>query len=103
VEHQERARRHNEVWLPWLSGQIAALGLAVWPSVGNFVLIEFPTDIPGCDVASATAHLERLGIIPRAISAYGLPNALRVTVGLEEENRRVVAALGELMHASRAA
>jgi histidinol-phosphate aminotransferase len=103
VEHQERARRHNEVWLPWLSQQIAALGLTVWPSVGNFVLIEFPTDIPGCDVASATAHLEHLGIIPRAIAAYGLPNALRVTVGLEEENRRVVAALGELMQASRAA
>ncbi len=103
VEHQERARRHNEVWLPWLSERIAALGLTVWPSIGNFLLIEFPIDRPGRDAQAVNAFLEREGIIPRAMGGYGLPNALRVSVGLEEENRRLVAALGELMQGSVAA
>lgn len=92
VEHQERARRHNEVWLPWLTREIAALGLQVHPSLGNFILVDFPAE-PGRDADAANAYLEGEGIIPRQMGAYGLPNALRISVGLEEENRRLVAAL----------
>lgn len=103
VEHQERARRHNEVWLPWLGQQIAALGLTVWPSIGNFLLIGFPAEDPERGAEAANAHLEREGIIPRAMASYGLPHALRVSVGLEEENRRLVAALGAFVRGHRAA
>src|SRR4026208_1950169 len=39
--HQERAREHNAKWLPWLTEEIGKLGLAVTPSVANFLLIHF--------------------------------------------------------------
>jgi len=87
LEHQERARRHNDEWLPWLIREIAALGFRVHPSVGNFVLVDFP------DAKAANAHLEREGVIPRAMDAYGLPGSLRISVGREDENRRLVEAL----------
>jgi histidinol-phosphate aminotransferase len=92
VEHQERARAHNARWLPWLTAELRALGLSVHPSLGNFILIDFP-DEPGRDAAAAAAFLEAEGIIPRQIAAYGLPHSLRLSIGLEEENRRVVEAL----------
>jgi histidinol-phosphate aminotransferase len=93
TEHQERARRHNDAWLPWLERATAGLGLTVHPSVGNFILVEFPRDRPGRDAASANAFLEGEGIIPRTMGGYGLPDCLRISVGLEEENRRVAEAL----------
>ena len=46
AEALERARAHNDRWLPWLSERLAALGLPLTPSVGNFVLPRFP-DEPG--------------------------------------------------------
>ena len=41
--HAAAAVAHNERWLPWLTREIAALGLTVTPSVGNFILIHFPS------------------------------------------------------------
>jgi histidinol-phosphate aminotransferase len=102
VEHQERARAHNATWLPWLTRELTALGLRVHPSLGNFVLVDFPPE-PGRDAAAANAFLEAEGIIPRMMGAYGLPDSLRITVGLEEENRRVVAALAGFLQGQVAA
>lgn len=99
--HEARARQHNATWLPWLAAEIARLGLTVHPSVGNFLLVAFPTE-PGRDAVAANAHLEADGLIPRAMAAYGLPHCLRVSVGLEAENRALVASLERFM-AGRAA
>lgn len=96
LEHQDRARAHNARWLPWLKGEIERLGLKVHPSLGNFLLVDFP-EAPGSDAAAANAFLEAEGIIPRQMGAYGLPRSLRISVGLEEENRRVVMALAEFV------
>jgi histidinol-phosphate aminotransferase len=92
VEHQHAAKAHNDRWLPWLAKEIGSLGFKVWPSVANFVLVEFPTD-HGLNAAAANAYLEQQGIIPREMRAYGLPDCLRITVGLEAENEALVAAL----------
>lgn len=97
AEHQERSRAHNDAWLAWLTREIGGLGLETHPSVGNFVLIGFP-DAAGRDATAANAHLERLGLIPRLMGGYGLPDCLRVSVGLEEENRRLVEALDSFVH-----
>lgn len=90
--HAEAARAHNRTWLPWVSRELEALGLQVHPSLGNFVLVEFPAGA-GRDAAAANAHLERAGVIPRQMGAYGLPGCLRISIGLEAENRRLVDAL----------
>ncbi len=94
--HQERAREHNTRWLAWLMEEIGKLGLKVTPSVANFVLIHF-FDAKGRTAKDADAFLIKRGLILRYVAAYKLPNALRLTVGSEEANRLVVAALAEFM------
>jgi histidinol-phosphate aminotransferase len=96
AHHVEISRAHNDKWLAWLTAEIGRLGLAVTPSAANFVLIHFPTE-PGRTAKDADAFLTKRGLILRATSAYKLPNALRMSVGTEEANRLVVAALGEFL------
>ncbi len=94
--HIERSRVHNDCWLPWLTQEISKLGLMVTPSVGNFLLIHFP-ETKGRTAAEADAFLTKRGLVLRRVAAYKLPNALRMTVGSEEANRLVVAALSEFL------
>jgi histidinol-phosphate aminotransferase len=94
--HIEASRAHNERWLAWLLEQIPRLGLATTPSVANFVLIHFP-NVEGRTAADADAFLTRRGLILRRVTAYKLPDALRMSVGSEEANRLAVAALSEFM------
>jgi histidinol-phosphate aminotransferase len=94
--HQERAREHNERWLAWLTAEIERLGLAVTPSVANFLLIHF-ADSKGRSAKDADAFLTARGLILRQVGGYKLPNALRMSVGSEEANRLVVAALKEFL------
>ena len=94
--HQERAREHNTRWLAWLTEEIGKLGLKITPSVANFVLIHFP-DAKDCTAKDADVFLIKRGLILRQVGAYKLPNALRLTVGSEEANRLVIAALAEFM------
>ncbi len=94
--HVEAAVAHNLTWLEWLTREITALGLEVTPSVGNFILIHFP-EAAGRTAAEADAFLTRRGLILRQVSSYGLPRCLRMTVGSEEANRLVVAALADFL------
>lgn len=94
--HVERSRAHNERWLNWVTDEIGKLGLQVTPSVANFLLIHFPANA-GRTAKEADAFLTSRGLVLRQVSAYQLPNALRMTVGSEEANRLVVAALGEFL------
>jgi len=96
TEHQERSREHNTRWLAWLTEEIGKLGLKVTPSVANFVLIHFP-DTKGRTAKDADAFLTARGLILRYVAAYKLPNALRLSVGTEEANQLVVAALKDFM------
>ena len=66
------------------------------PSVANFVLIHFPQD-KGRTAADADAFLTQRGLILRRVAGYGLPNALRLTVGTEEANQLVVKALSDFL------
>ena len=100
--HVADAVTHNERWLSWVTGEVEALGLQVTPSVGNFILIHFPPDA-GRTAKDADAFLTKRGLIMRAVGAYGLPNALRMTIGDEEANRLVVAALAEFVRAGAGA
>ncbi len=87
----EQAVAHNETWLPWLARELAVLGLDVTPSVGNFLLAHF------ANAAAADAFLSARGIVVRRMEAYGMSTALRITVGSEEANHALVAALREFL------
>jgi histidinol-phosphate aminotransferase len=92
--HVERAREHNTQWLLWLTEEIGKLGLKVTPSVANFVLIHFADAKAAND---ANALLMKRGLILRQVTAYKLPNALRLSVGTEEANRLVVQGLKDFL------
>jgi len=94
--HQERSREHNTRWLGWLTEEIGKLGLTVTPSVANFLLIHFP-ETKGRTAREANDFLMKRGLILRQVTAYKLPNALRMSVGTEEANRLVVGALSEFL------
>jgi len=86
----ERSRAHNAEWRAWLAARIGGLGLKVWPSEANFLLVDFVTTDAAKD---ADAFLRRRGLIVRGVASYGLPQCLRITVGTEEECRAVADAL----------
>ena len=86
----------NAHWLAFLTNEIRALGLEVTPSVGNFILVKFPSDA-GKTSEAADAYLRSRGVIVRAVRAYGLDAYLRISIGLEEPNRLTVTALKEFM------
>ena len=92
--HQDLGVAHNDRWLPVMTAALTKLGLTVTPSVGNFVLAHLPAT-PGRDASAADAFLKSRGILVRRVTAYGLPNALRITLGTADENERVIAALAE--------
>lgn len=67
------------------------MGLEYVPSHGNFVLVRVGHD----DGAGARANLALLkqGVIVRPVGAYGLPQWLRISIGLPSENEAFLAAL----------
>jgi histidinol-phosphate aminotransferase len=91
-----RARAHNDVWLPRFSDRLAALGLSLTPSVANFVLPCFP-EAAEKNADAAFGFLRSRGILTRKMTAYGLPRRLRITIGTGAEMERVAAVLGEFM------
>jgi len=98
IEALNRARAHNERWLPWFSERLAALGLSLTPSVANFVLARFP-EAPQKNADAACAFLQSRGILTRKMGAYGLPQHLRITIGTGLEMQTVANALAEFMAA----
>jgi len=94
----EAAVAHNETWLHWLNDEITKLGLDVTPSIGNFLLIHFGSE-KGRTAQDADAFLVSKGLILRRLESYGIPNGLRLTVGREDDNRKVVATLREFVGA----
>jgi len=96
LAHTAAAVRHNDAWLSRLGPDLAGIGIEVTPSVANFVLIHFP-DEPGRTAAEADEALRNEAIILRRVGAYGLPNALRMSIGTDAENARVLEVLGSFM------
>jgi histidinol-phosphate aminotransferase len=96
-EFQRRSIALVEQWRPWLEQQLGGLGLdVVRPSAANFVLVGFPRT-PGRTAMEAEAFLSARGLLVRQVTNYGMPDHLRITIGLEEHNRAVVAALTEFL------
>ncbi len=90
----QRGADHNEVWRGRVAEALSELGLGVTPSAANFLLLHFST---GRSAPDADKFLHERRIILRRVEEYGLPHALRMTIGTEEENRTVIDALTSFM------
>lgn len=98
--HVRRSVAFNDEWMGRLTWSLEDIGLVVTPSVANFLLIHFPAE-PGRSALEAEAFLTNRGLLLRELTSYGLPNALRLTVGSPEANELVVGALGTFMRRNR--
>jgi histidinol-phosphate aminotransferase len=101
-DFQARSLALVETWRPWLTQQLGGLGLDVTPSSANFVLVGFPPS-GGRLAAEAEAFLARRGLLVRGVAGYGLPDHLRITIGLEAHNRAVIEALADFLGRTAAA
>ena len=66
------------------------MGLKVYPSAGNFLLVDFADADRAENVRLA---LKDEGILIRQVGAYGLPTCLRITMGTQEEMALVIEAI----------
>lgn len=79
-----KSKEHNKKWLKFFFDEFKGdNSIKTHPSVANFILFDFG-DETKCQKANQI--LLDNGIILREMSAYGLPNCLRATIGTEEEN-----------------
>jgi histidinol-phosphate aminotransferase len=90
--HLKRAIALNNKGLAYLEGELNRLKLPFIASIGNFISFELPGD-----ALPVYQALLREGVIVRPIGAYGMPRHLRVSVGLDDENRRFVQALERVL------
>ncbi len=106
---EEKTRQHNTMWRERLAAKLEAMGLKVYPSQGNFLLVDFDGTGSGAQDAgkkgksqitnhesratAADALLKSSGIIVRRMETYGLPSCLRITIGTAEENSALLAVL----------
>jgi histidinol-phosphate aminotransferase len=90
-EFLEQGARNNAAGYRQLTAAFDELGLEYVPSHGNFVLVKVGQD----DGAGARVNLALLkqGVIVRPVGAYGLPQWLRISIGLPHENATFLAAL----------
>ena len=92
----ERSVEVNRRGMAQVTAAFDGLGLRYLPSHGNFVLVHVG------DGAAVYQGLLKRGVIVRPVANYGLPQWLRVTIGLPEENDRFIVALREVLRGDRA-
>ena len=80
--HLEKTRQNNSEGLKFLLGELRALGFECVDTQANFFLVKVG------DGKGVYDALLRKGVIVRPMASYNLPEYIRITVGLPEENRR---------------
>ncbi|MGZ5025451.1 MAG: aminotransferase class I/II-fold pyridoxal phosphate-dependent enzyme, partial [Chthoniobacterales bacterium] len=91
--HLRETKRVIDEGRAYLQEQFAEMKLPFVPSVANFVMV---------NVGDGCAMFEKLlrrKIIVRPLKGYGLPEWVRISVGTMEENRKLIAALKEVIRA----
>ncbi len=88
----QHSREVNSAGMEQLVEGVGALGLDYIPSAGNFLTVEFSGDC-----SDIYQRLLREGVIVRPIGVYGMPRHLRISIGLEAENRLLLDALQKIL------
>lgn len=89
VEHTRRSRQHVHAEKHYLYQEFTRLGLRFIPTQANFIQL---IDLPADPKVICEALLRR-GVIVRPMDGFGMPGTIRVTIGLHEENERLIAEL----------
>ncbi len=89
VDHVRRTLETNELGVEYLSSELGRMGIETWPTDANFILAK-----TGPGVFDA---LLKKGVIVRPMLGFGLTEHVRISIGLPEENERLIAALSEIL------
>jgi len=87
-EHMQKTLSLNASGGDYLRAELGKLGIATWPTDANFILAK-----AGAEVADA---LLQQGVIVRPMGGFGLTEHVRISIGLPEENERLIKAIAEL-------
>jgi histidinol-phosphate aminotransferase len=92
------SKRVNDAGMAQLTEGVRAMGLEFIPSFGNFVCVKVGSATT--PAGSVFQTLLKRGVIVRPVGNYGMPEYLRVSIGLPAQNARFLTALGEILNAS---
>ena len=93
----EKVRQTNQEHMRGLEKQFDALGLGFVKSHANFIMVKMAVDMEDTTSAINQALLEQ-GIIVRPLAGYGLEEWLRITVGVAEDNLRLIDTLHSILN-----
>lgn len=91
--HVKRTKYINDRGMSYLEDQLSDLGIKFYKSYTNFILIDLCND----PIPVYNALLSK-GVIVRPVQGYGLKTHLRVSIGLDKENKRFIKALKEVIN-----
>jgi histidinol-phosphate aminotransferase len=91
-EHVRRSKEINDEGREYLTKELEAMDIEVVPSVTNFLLVDMNRDS-----RTVFEKLQKEGVIVRPMSAFGMPGALRISIGMPKENEALVKALKKVL------
>ena len=91
-EHVRKSQEINEAGKKYLYGAFTEMGLEYVPTSANFILLDV-----GRDCMELYDKMLNMGVIVRPMAAWGYNTKLRVTIGTQEQNEKLVATLMDLL------
>ena len=88
TDHVKKSQKSNTIGKAFLYKTFDDMGFRYIETEGNFIMLHVPQS--GADITDA---LLRQGVIVRPMAGYGYPDAVRVTIGTQQENERLITAL----------
>jgi len=95
IQWQEKIVSENNMLISTLTSAFTEMGITVYPSAGNFLLLDFATKEKAIAVDT---YLREKGVIVRQTSSYGLSTCLRMTIGAKDDMEYVVAKVKEALN-----
>jgi len=90
ADHIQKTLENNASGAEFLMAKLKELGYSPVPTWANFIYFD-----AGTDAAALAKRIQAEGVIVRSLVPWGIPTALRVTIGLPEHNERFIAALAK--------
>ncbi len=93
TEHMRKTVENNAAGAAWLTREISEFGLRVTPTWANFIYVDVGEDAP-----IIAQRMQQQGIIVRPLTGlWGAPHAIRISVGLADQNKRCISVLKKVM------
>ena len=95
IDHLQQSISMNQAGMKQLTTAFDDMNLQYIPSVGNFICVDMEsTGQPGMEIYKKLLHQ---GVIVRPVDNYAMPNHLRITIGLKQENEKFIQALESVL------